>query len=109
MNVSNGQTDCWISILCMQLQCVSKSVMVLNLNAVTRKMLDRTIIVRCLLKAESCSYLMVYDRLKLNFFIKARGLQKYGVFAPFLVRFSLISSFYREYFTVAPIKSLSDC
>ena len=53
-------------------------------------MLNIKIKIRCVLKAESCSYLMV----------KPRGLQNFGVFCPFLVRYLVISLFYREYFIV---------
>ena len=56
----------------------------------------------CLLKVESCSYLMFYARLTLNFFIKVRGLQIFVAF-PILVRFPVISSFYREHSIVDPI------
>ena len=69
---------------------------------ITRKIFNRIIKIISYLKAESCSYLMVYARLKLNFFIKTMGggMQKCVVFLPLLVRFPVTSLLYREYFTV---------
>ena len=46
---------------------------------------------------------MGYTRLKLNLYIKARGVAKIIVFWPFLERFPVISLFYREYFIVGLI------
>ena len=61
-----------------------KSVPVLILD--NSKILSRNIKIRFLLKAESCSYLMVYAGLKLNFFIKARWIAKICSFSQFLVK-----------------------
>ena len=90
------------------MQGIPKSAPVLNLTD-NSKILKRKIKVRCVFKAESCSYLMVYAGLKLNNFYESQGITKQCRFLPIFGKISCYFFILRKVFYCWPKKPVFDC
>ena len=71
-------------------------------------MLNRKIKIRCVLQAESCSYLMIYAGLKLNNFYESQ-LQKFSGFLPVFGKISCYFFILQKVFYCWPYKPVFDC